>query len=54
MADETRRTGKDANRDPITGTPGSHPVGTGLGAARAARRQGSQARRSRVPPPARR
>ena len=25
--------GKDANRDPITGAPGSHPVGTGLGAA---------------------
>jgi len=24
---------KDANRDPITGAPGSHPVGTGLGAA---------------------
>ncbi len=24
---------KVANRDPITGTPGSHPVGTGLGAA---------------------
>jgi hypothetical protein len=23
----------DANRDPITGTPGSHPVGTGVGAA---------------------
>ena len=23
----------DANRDPITGTPGSHPVGTGIGAA---------------------
>lgn len=23
----------DANRDPITGAPGSHPVGTGLGAA---------------------
>lgn len=23
----------DANRDPITGEPGSHPVGTGLGAA---------------------
>src|SRR5688572_29365492 len=22
-----------ANRDPITGTPGAHPVGTGLGAA---------------------
>jgi len=28
----TRR-GTDANRDPITGTPGSHPVGTGIGAA---------------------
>lgn len=24
--------GKDSNRDPITGAPGSHPVGTGLGA----------------------
>lgn len=24
---------KDANLDPITGTPGAHPVGTGLGAA---------------------
>ena len=24
---------KDANRDPLTGTPGSHPFGTGLGAA---------------------
>ena len=24
---------EDANRDPITGTPGSHPVGTGVGAA---------------------
>jgi hypothetical protein len=23
----------DANRDPITGAPGSHPIGTGLGAA---------------------
>ena len=23
----------DANRDPLTGTPGSHPVGTGIGAA---------------------
>jgi uncharacterized protein YcfJ len=23
----------DANRDPITGEPGSHPVGTGIGAA---------------------
>ena len=28
MADD-----KDLNRDPITGAPGSHPVGTGLGAA---------------------
>ena len=25
--------GGDANRDPITGAPGAHPVGTGLGAA---------------------
>ena len=25
--------GKDTNPDPITGAPGSHPVGTGLGAA---------------------
>lgn len=25
--------GQDANRDPITGTPGAHPVGTGVGAA---------------------
>lgn len=25
--------GGDANRDPITGTPGAHPVGTGIGAA---------------------
>ena len=24
---------RDANRDPITGAPGAHPVGTGLGAA---------------------
>ena len=23
----------DMNRDPITGTPGAHPVGTGVGAA---------------------
>src|SRR5262245_24209334 len=23
----------DANRDPITGTPGAHPVGVGIGAA---------------------
>jgi len=28
-----RREGKDTNPDPITGAPGSHPVGTGLGAA---------------------
>lgn len=25
--------GKDANRDPLTGAAGAHPVGTGLGAA---------------------
>ncbi len=29
---ETTR-GNDANRDPITGEPGAHPVGAGLGAA---------------------
>lgn len=26
------KTPADANRDPITGTPGAHPIGTGLGA----------------------
>ena len=31
MATEVKS--KDANRDPITGTPGAHPVGTGIGAA---------------------
>ena len=31
--DPARPAGTDANRDPITGTPGAHPVGTGLGAA---------------------
>ncbi|MBA4148938.1 MAG: PRC-barrel domain-containing protein [Verrucomicrobia bacterium] len=29
----SKKTTRDANRDPITGTPGSHPVGTGIGAA---------------------
>jgi hypothetical protein len=24
---------RDANRDPLSGTPGSHPIGTGVGAA---------------------
>src|SRR5688572_377340 len=33
MAKDKPKAGKDANRDPITGAPGSHPVGTGLGAA---------------------
>jgi hypothetical protein len=28
-----RNEGADANRDPISGKPGSHPVGTGIGAA---------------------
>ena len=28
MTNETR----DMNRDPITGAPGSHPLGTGVGA----------------------
>lgn len=27
-----RTPGADANRDPITGAPGAHPIGTGLGA----------------------
>ncbi len=31
--DENIRTEDDANRDPITGEPGSHPVGTGIGTA---------------------
>ncbi len=31
--DELDRESSDANRDPITGAPGSHPVGTGVGAA---------------------
>lgn len=29
---QTYDTKRDANRDPITGAPGSHPVGTGVGA----------------------
>src|SRR6187399_1089670 len=33
MATGRNEENKDANRDPITGAPGSHPVGTGLGAA---------------------
>jgi hypothetical protein len=31
--DEINPTKKDENRDPITGEPGSHPLGTGLGTA---------------------
>ena len=30
---KNRQKGTDANRDPISGAPGSHPVGTGVGAA---------------------
>src|SRR5215211_7393244 len=33
MKDKDKLDKKDANRDPITGAPGSHPVGTGVGAA---------------------
>lgn len=33
MAKAKKRKDADANRDPISGEPGSHPVGTGLGAA---------------------
>src|SRR3982750_4920666 len=32
MADN-RNTGRDSNPDPITGAPGAHPIGTGVGAA---------------------
>ncbi len=31
--DIERNEDRDANRDPITGEPGSHPIGTGLGTA---------------------
>ena len=31
--DRARDERHDANRDPITGAPGSHPIGTGVGAA---------------------
>jgi len=30
---ESNKQGRDTNPDPITGAPGSHPVGTGVGAA---------------------
>lgn len=33
MNDQNKSLTKDENRDPITGEPGSHPVGTGLGTA---------------------
>ena len=33
MLKEKDKEAKDANRDPISGAPGAHPVGTGLGAA---------------------
>jgi hypothetical protein len=33
MSNRTDAAGDDANRDPITGSPGAHPVGTGVGAA---------------------
>lgn len=33
MNTTSNQSGRDANEDPITGAPGSHPVGTGLGAA---------------------
>lgn len=32
MAKDEKHLKRDANRDPITGTPGAHPVGVGLGA----------------------
>ena len=30
---DANRTSRDSNPDPITGAPGSHPIGTGVGAA---------------------
>ena len=33
MANTTNETERNSNRDPITGAPGSHPIGTGVGAA---------------------
>ncbi|HYC46331.1 MAG TPA: hypothetical protein VED01_12730 [Burkholderiales bacterium] len=33
MTSDTRTKKPEENRDPITGAPGSHPVGTGIGAA---------------------
>jgi outer membrane protein with glycine zipper len=33
MADTNKRNVGNSNPDPITGAPGSHPVGTGIGAA---------------------
>jgi uncharacterized protein YcfJ len=33
MSEANDPNNRDANRDPITGEPGSHPVGTGVGAA---------------------
>ena len=35
MADRSRPGDQDANRDPISGAPGAHPVGVGAGAATA-------------------
>ncbi len=36
-----KRKGRDANRDPLTGTPGAHPVGVGVGAAAGAAAAGA-------------
>jgi phage tail tape-measure protein len=33
MGSDADKTPREANPDPITGAPGSHPVGTGIGAA---------------------
>jgi phage tail tape-measure protein len=33
METSNKSTGTNANRDPISGTPGAHPIGTGVGAA---------------------
>jgi hypothetical protein len=46
MAKRPKRT-NDKNPDPITGEPGSHPVGTGVGAAHEAGRRAIKIRPSR-------
>ena len=41
--DVSKRKDRDANRDPLTGTPGAHPVGVGVGAIAGAAAAGAAA-----------